>query len=89
MIVLFSKIFITFYVQLFMESVIKWRTGEPTGRHGKFIITYKYFQASEYSTKYITTAIREGNTWYDINYDRLRVDVIAWCPLNEIEPYKE
>lgn len=68
------------------ESVIKWQTGEPVGRCGKFIITYKYFEGF---TKYITTAIREGNTWYDTNYDKLRVDVIAWYPITDIEPYQE
>ena len=69
-----------------MESIIKWRTGVPKGRHGKFIITYNYFDCF---TKYVTTAIREGDTWYDTNYDRLRVDVIAWYPIDDIEPYKE
>ena len=68
-----------------MESKIKWRTGVPVGR-GKFIITYKHFECF---TKHVTTAIREGNTWYDTNFDRLRVDVIAWCPISDIEPYKE
>lgn len=69
-----------------MESKIKWQTGKPLCRCGKFIITYKYFECH---TKHITIALREGNTWYDTNFDRLRVDVIAWCPLSEIEPYKE
>lgn len=68
-----------------MESVIKWQTGVPTD-NGEFIITYKYFKCF---TKHITTAIRAGNTWYDTNFDKLRVDIIAWYPLNEIEPYKE
>lgn len=68
------------------ESVIKWQTGEPVGRCGKFIITYKHFECF---TKYITTAIREGDTWYDTNFNKLRVDVIAWCHMNDIEPYKE
>jgi hypothetical protein len=68
-----------------MESVIKWKTGKPVGSE-KFIITYKYLECS---TAYVTTAIRVRDTWYDTNFDRLRVDVIAWCPLSEIEPYKE
>lgn len=38
MIVVFLKIFITFYVQLFMENKIKWRTGVPK-KGGQYLVT--------------------------------------------------
>ena len=59
-----------------MESVIKWRTGEPkeycfciiTDNHGICDID-----------------VWDGEYWMVYHKD----EVIAWCPLSEIEPYKE
>ena len=61
-----------------MESVIKWRTGEPK-EEGEYIVTLKtpisivvsVFNYEEYGWNVCSNC-----------------KVIAWCPLNEIEPYK-
>ena len=57
-----------------MESVIKWRTGEPKDT-GRYIIT--------------TTDGNIGACFYVKGKDILTDIAIAWCPLSEIEPYKE
>lgn len=59
-----------------MESVIKWRTGEP----------------NEYADYLVTIIGGEVDvmTWIGYEWDSWLGDsVIAWFPLNEIEPYKE
>lgn len=58
-----------------MESVIKWRTGEPK-EVGGYIVTM--------SDNTITLDYSEDGKWFI--HDE---GIIAWCPLNEIEPYKE
>ena len=58
-----------------MESVIKWRTGEPK-ENGGYIVTMK-----DHS---ITLDYYEDGQWF-IHQD----GIIAWCPLGEIEHYKE
>ena len=63
-----------------MESVIKWRTGEP--KEGNCIVTYTYRKR-----KYIACACWDGELWD--YYDNGECRIIAWCPLSEIEPYKE
>lgn len=68
-----------------MENIIKWQTGTPN-YNGNYLITYRYFDCDP---KYVMVAIREGNSWYSTTYDSLRVDVLAWYPINNIEPYKE
>lgn len=68
-----------------MENIIKWQTGTPN-YNGTYLITFRHF---DYNPKYVTIAIREGNNWYSTTYDVLRVDVLAWYPINNIEPYKE
>lgn len=65
--------------------MIKWQTGTPS-YNGSYLITYKHFDCYQ---KYVIVAIREGNSWYSTAYDLLRVDVLAWYPINNIEPYKE
>ena len=61
-----------------MESIIKWQTGEPnTG--GRFLIQTKYdsFQFDIYSS-----FIKQWATY-------TKNEIIAWCNLSDIEPYKE
>ena len=59
-----------------MESVIKWRTGEPKEK-GDYLITDVWGN--------ITI-----DAWWTTHWrDRVFGGVIAWCPLKEIEPYKE
>ena len=63
-----------------MESVIKWRTGEPK-EEGYYLVTYqtlfgKYIEITEY----------EEYGWVNTS-DCCKV--LAWCPLNEIKSYKE
>ena len=59
--------------------------GTPN-RNGNYLITYRYFECNP---KYVTIAIREGDSWYSPTYDRLRLDVLAWYPIDNIKPYKE
>lgn len=68
-----------------MENVIKWQTGTPN-YNGTYLITYRHFDCNP---KYVMVARREGNDWYNTNYDRLRVDVLAWYPIANIKPYVE
>lgn len=60
-----------------MESVIKWRTGEPAPHRLLYVVTDIF--------GYVDIDIWDGEDWMSYNKD----EVIAWCPLNEIEPYKE
>ena len=64
-----------------MESVIKWHTGEPKEK-GYYLVTYQSLIGAT-----IETALYEEYGWdiYASDYCK----VIAWCPLSEIEPYKE
>ena len=60
-----------------MESVIKWQTGEPK-KTGRYLITSK---TGVIWSDYWSCSLKkwEIHVW----------DVLAWCPLSEIEPYKE
>lgn len=58
-----------------MESKIKWQIGEPKEVDG-YIVTL--------SDGTITLDCAKDGKWY-INEE----NVIAWCPLSEIEPYTE
>lgn len=68
-----------------MGNMIKWQTGIPN-YDGTYLITYRYF---DYFQKFVTVAIREGDSWYSPTYDILKLDVLAWYPISIIEPYKE
>lgn len=60
-----------------MESIIKWKTRTPNDS-GRYVITLKW--------KDVET------DWYDKDLGWHRYhdkDVVAWCNLNNIEPYKE
>lgn len=68
-----------------MESVIKWHTGEPKVP-GCYILTLKdgtVFCDDIY--RYITCNREIETQWGIIDSSQ----IIAWCPLSEIEPYKE
>lgn len=58
-----------------MESVIKWRTGEPTKKDG-YIVTM--------NDGSITLDYHQDGNWFI--HDE---GIIAWCPLSEIKPYKK
>lgn len=60
-----------------MENVIKWQTGEPK-KLDYYIVTTKWGVALE---MYLTSIGR----WNRLDAE----EVIAWCPLSEIDPYKE
>lgn len=65
-----------------MESVIKWRTGEPKDK-GWYLVTAKYGKINkDFWLGHLDGSL---NGW-DKHLDS---DIIAWCPLSEIEPYKE
>ena len=56
-------------------SLIKWHTGEPK-EVGEYIITN-------------SDGIVDYNNWTGTMYGWLdEVEVAAWCPISEIEPYK-
>ena len=69
-----------------MESVIKWRTGEPK-YNDKYIVTYRYLGSHE---NRVGVVERCGKHWYvGTSVMPPQADIISWCPLSEIEPYKE
>lgn len=59
------------------KSVIKWRTGTPTELNDYIVTTKQGVTVDAFLTSV--------NQWCNLNTD----DVIAWCPVSEIEPYKE
>ena len=68
-----------------MESVIKWQTGTPK-YNDKYIVTYRHLGSCG---NRIGVAEWCGKHWYvGTSVMTPQVDVIAWCPLNEIETYK-
>lgn len=76
-----------------MESIIKWRTGIPT-EEGTYLVSYRfsYYPIESPLEKVYTTGIGTSY-WHEFwhNYEDEADDckVLAWCPLSEIEPYKE
>lgn len=63
-----------------MKSTIKWQTGEPK-EEGAYLVTIK---GLDYV--YITYAVyTHVKGW---NHCR-KEDIIAWCHIADIEPYKE
>ena len=68
-----------------MESVIKWRTS-TIEKQGKYIITLK--NGMVIVDDYYMDVMFNGNKqkfFRTINEE----NILAWCPLSEIEPYKE
>ena len=60
-----------------MESIFKWQTGKPN-KFGKYVITLKWKTVE--------------SDWYDKDLGWYRYhdkDIIAWCLLSDIEPYKD
>lgn len=64
-----------------MESKIKWQTGKPK-EDGKHLVSTK--DGNVLMDVYIES-LKYGNHWVLVGDD----NVIAWCPLSDIEPYKE
>lgn len=63
-----------------MESVIKWRTGKPKESGSYLITTYNEKVFVDY-----WNIFPDKSCWeYRNNFA-----VKAWCPLSDIEPYKE
>ena len=63
-----------------MESVIKWQTGVPTVE-GEYLVT-------EYNgdiTYDCWCMLEHYQYWAQHRHD----EILAWCPMNEIKPYKE
>jgi hypothetical protein len=60
-----------------MESVIKWQTGKPK-ESGSYIVTLRF-------------GLIEEDSWNNIiqRWSRNNGEVIAWCKLSDIKPYKE
>lgn len=65
-----------------MESKIKWQTGTPK-ESGKYLITTKHHEVTV--DMWNTKADEDGDHW-EWHCD---IDVIAWCLIKNIEPYKE
>lgn len=61
-----------------MESIIKWKTGEPE-ESGSYLVTIKGTYDIFVTCCYYSCL----NGWS--HWD----NVIAWCKLNDIKPYKE
>ena len=60
-----------------MESVIKLQTGKPSSQHMFCVITDAY--------DHVDIDVWNGEHWLSDNTE----EILAWCPLSEIEPYKE
>jgi hypothetical protein len=64
-----------------MESKIKWQTGKPK-EEGKYLVSTK--NGNVLMDVYIKN-LKYGNHWVLVGDD----NVVAWCSLSDIEPYKE
>ena len=63
-----------------MESVIKWQTGKPK-ESGAYLIT------TDSGNVFVGYwRVFSNNCDWDYRY---KFDVIAWCKLSDIEPYKK
>lgn len=70
-----------------MESVIKWRTGLPN-KVGWYVVTVKSKQGELYvDTDYYKRDVGVKHYWFEFG-DSSEEGIIAWCPVDEIEPYK-
>lgn len=68
-----------------MESVIKWQTGTPD-EEGEYLVTLR--NGDVVFDEYFSYTDSDGNEyflWRSCDDDD---DIIAWCPLSKIEPYK-
>lgn len=63
-----------------MESVIKWQTGEPK-EGGYYLITTD----SDRITTDLWRIFPNRSNWEYRN----KFEVVAWCKLSDIEPYKD
>ena len=63
-----------------MESVIKWRTGEPN-MEGEYLVT----EANGNVDTDCWVASEHYPYWVGHRDD----EVVAWCKVSDIEPYKE
>ncbi len=64
-----------------MESKIKWQTGAPK-EYGSYMVTWK-----NKNTTGVSIAFFDSDLWDSFDYGDCYI--VAWCPLYEIEPYKE
>ena len=63
------------------KGTIKWQTGTP--KHtGQYLITTKHHEVEV--DRWMPKADEYGDHWYK-HYD---IDVIAWCEIESIEPFK-
>jgi hypothetical protein len=62
-----------------MESVIKWQTGVPKVKRITYLVSLNTGKVTT------TTWIDNEFKWYHYKQE----EIIAWCPLMDIEPYKE
>ena len=68
------------------ESVIKWQTGEPKG-DGLYIVRRRNLSGSG---EFVSVLERQGYFWTNVTMCRIKHDnVVAWCKLSDIKPYKE
>lgn len=63
------------------KSTIKWQTGTPKD-DGQYLITTKHHEVE--ADIWTSKVDGYGDHWV-FNYD---VDVIAWCEIKSIEPFK-
>ena len=62
-----------------MESVIKWQTGTPK-EEGEYLVTLKTLKG----------VIVDCLSFEEYGWNlAINCKVVAWCPLSDIEPYKE
>lgn len=64
-----------------MESVIKWQTGVPE-EEGEYLVQLKY-----YNRLIISSWEKFSNGWNWTAFSKS--EIIAWCKLSDIEPFKE
>lgn len=62
-----------------MESVIKWQIGVPK-EEGEYLVTLKTLKGV------IVEWLEFDKYGWNLT---INCKVLAWCPMNEIEPYKE
>lgn len=63
-----------------MESIIKWQIGEPK-EEGMYLVSIN----GEASTYVASAVYMHGRGWCHWEAE----EIIAWCKLSDIEPYKE
>ena len=68
------------------ESVIKWQTGEPT-KEGLYLVQLKKLH---WQWKKSIASLFDVDTWHGSFWEYYdKEEVVAWCLLNSVEPYKE